>query len=226
MSHRAAHDRSSASRKYDSGRPATVVDASIPHSSVLPVRGVAQIKYESKRPVRDELSQPLPGRPTLLFMRQSCDSRSVVGPCRGEAVPVGNGAARASPVVHPLDRNNRGDDIGRAWQQTVDATGGLRVRHRCILSPWPIRAKADASRQRPSRHTDVSPQRGGSLPPATTVRKARWRSHRRVLPQDQREGCLKVLAATPEAGGRGGGTGRRCVGRMGSCGSRTGSSRR
>ena len=66
---------------------------------------------------------------------------------------------------------------------------------------------------------------GGSLPPATTVRKTRWPSHRRVLPQDQREGCLKVLAATPEAGGRGG-TGRRCVGRLGSSGSRTGSSRR
>ena len=203
MSHRAAHDRSSASRKYDSGRPATVVDASIPHSSVLPVRGVAQIKYESKRPVRDELSQRLPGRPTLLFMRQSCDSRSVVGPCRGEAVPVGNGAARASPVVHPLDRNNRGDDIGRAWQQTVDATGGLRVRHRCILSPWPIRAKADASRQRPSRHTDASPQQRA---PENRHSARSWRSLRRISTarHHRSKNSLAISPARTPAGSTGG----------------------
>ena len=78
MSHRAAHDRSSASRKYDSGRPATVVDASAPHNSVLPVRGVAQIKYESKRPLGDGLSRPLPGLPTFLFIRQSIRCRTLV----------------------------------------------------------------------------------------------------------------------------------------------------
>lgn len=50
MPHRAAHDCSSGWRKYDSGWPATPVHSSNPHSSVLPVRGVPQIKYESARP--------------------------------------------------------------------------------------------------------------------------------------------------------------------------------
>ena len=49
------HICSSGSRKYDSGCPATFVDASNPHNNVLPVRGVAQIKYESMRAIRDRL---------------------------------------------------------------------------------------------------------------------------------------------------------------------------
>ena len=47
MPHRVAHNCSSGLRKYDSGWPATFVDANNPHNKVLPVRGVVQIKYES-----------------------------------------------------------------------------------------------------------------------------------------------------------------------------------
>jgi hypothetical protein len=42
-------DCSSGCRKYDSGCPATPAGSSHPHSSELPVRGVAQIRYASAR---------------------------------------------------------------------------------------------------------------------------------------------------------------------------------
>jgi hypothetical protein len=48
MPHPEAQWPSSWRRKYDSGRPATPVVASRPHSSVLPVLGVEQMKYDHR----------------------------------------------------------------------------------------------------------------------------------------------------------------------------------
>src|SRR5258708_14789594 len=50
MPQRAANARASWRRNQDSGCPATPVESSSPHSSELPVRGVAQIRYESVSP--------------------------------------------------------------------------------------------------------------------------------------------------------------------------------
>src|ERR1700722_13860658 len=49
MPQRSANSRSSWRRNQDSGCPATPVESSSPHSSELPVRGVAQIRDESSR---------------------------------------------------------------------------------------------------------------------------------------------------------------------------------